>query len=351
MVEPRYDAAELIDLTAQLFHQAGLDEPIARVVAEILVEADLLGYSTHGLLFVPAYLADVENGKTTTQGEPDIINDTGSGLLLDGGMLPGQWVVVRALALARERLQEHPVVTVAIAGCQNISCLATYVKRAAEGGKMALLAPSTPSNAVVAPYGGRTPRLSTNPFAIGIPTKDAPILIDTSASATTNRGVERARRAGVRLEQKVLVDSQGHPSDDPEVIYTDPPGAIMPAGGLDMGHKGFALALFVEALTSGLVGQGRAAGGTARGCNVFLQLTDPEAFGGLNAFRHETGFLADICREAEPLANGPKVRVPGDRAHQAFREPSENGVVLHPEIMQRMAPCLEKYGLALPKTI
>ncbi|MBT6588406.1 MAG: Ldh family oxidoreductase, partial [Rhodospirillaceae bacterium] len=78
---------------------------------------------------------------------------------------------------------------------------------------------------------------------------------------------------------------------------------------------------------------------------------DPEAFGGLNAFRHETGFLADICREAEPLANGPKVRVPGDRAHQAFREQSENGVVLHPEIMQRMAPCLEKYGLALPKTI
>ncbi|MBL6952149.1 MAG: Ldh family oxidoreductase [Alphaproteobacteria bacterium] len=354
----RYRSDDLINSTTQLFTCAGLDSSIASAVAEILVEADLLGYDTHGLQFVPAYLADVEAGRTTRNGEPEILNDSGGSLLLDARLLPGQWVVVRALALARERIGEHPVVSIAMRGSQNISCLATYVKRAADGGHMALLTTSSPTNAVVAPHGGRSPRLSTNPIAIGIPTDGAPILIDTSASATTNRRIERARRTGERLPQTWLVDNAGHPSDDPEVIYTDPPGAILPAGGLDMGHKGFALALFVEALTSALVGRGRAAAedgkagaGPVLGSNVFLQLIDPAAFGGSDAFRHETGFLAQICRAAMPLADGPAVRVPGDRAHEALSEQRKNGVALHPEIMQRMRPCLEKYGIAPPEPL
>jgi LDH2 family malate/lactate/ureidoglycolate dehydrogenase len=357
-VSRRYDADDLTARTTQLFAAAGLDGPIAGAVAEILVEADLLGYGTHGLQFVPAYLADVEAGRTTKMGEPKILSDSGGSLLLDARLLPGQWVVVRALALALERINEHPVVTVAIRGSQNISCLATYVKRAADAGHLALLTTSTPSNAVVAPHGGRSPRLSTNPIAIGIPTDGPPILIDTSASATTNRRIERARRTGQRLPQAWLVDNAGHPTDDPEAIYTDPPGAILPAGGLDMGHKGFALALFVEALTSGLAGRGRAAAadgtgndGPALGSNVFLQLMDPAAFGGIEAFRHETGFLAQACREAMPLAHGPAVRVPGDRAHAALSEQSAHGVALHPEIMQRMRPCLEKYGIDPPDPV
>lgn len=349
----RFRADDLIGCTRQLFERAGLDSPIAAAVAEILVEADLLGYDTHGLQFVPAYLADLEAGRTTRSGAPEILNDGGSGLLLDARLLPGQWVVLRALDMARARIGEHPVVTVVMRGCQNISCLATYVKRAADGGLLALLTTSTPGNAVVAPHGGREPRLSTNPIAIGIPTDGAPILIDTSASATTNRRIERARRAGQRLPQAWLVDNKGRPSIDPEAIFTAPPGAILPAGGLDMGHKGFALALFVEALTSALAGCGRAAladgkDGPVRGSNVFLQLIDPAAFGGIEAFRRETGFLGEICRQTLPLADGPAVRVPGDRAQDALSEQRRNGVALHPEIMQRMRPCLDKYGISPP---
>ncbi|MDA1100573.1 MAG: Ldh family oxidoreductase [Proteobacteria bacterium] len=104
---PRYWSDDLIGCTAQLFVSAGLDGPIAGAVAEILVEADLLGYDTHGLQFVPAYLAAVEAGRTTLKGEPKILNDSGGSLLLDARSLPGQWVVVRALDLARQRIREH----------------------------------------------------------------------------------------------------------------------------------------------------------------------------------------------------------------------------------------------------
>jgi LDH2 family malate/lactate/ureidoglycolate dehydrogenase len=107
------------------------------------------------------------------------------------------------------------------------------------------------------------------------------------------------RRAGTRLAQPVLMGADGKPSDDPNAFYGDPKGAIMPVGGAELGHKGFAFALMVEALTTSLAGIGRAEQGG--GSNVFLQLIDPVAFGGVEAFRGETSARGDWCREALPI--------------------------------------------------
>lgn len=342
----RYRHTDLINCTAALFERAGLDAPIAGAVAEILVEAELLGYRTHGLQFVPAYIAGVESGRTARNGDPAILRDHESALLLDARSLPGQWVVVRALDMALERLGDNAVMCVAVRGSENISCLATYVKRAAARGVMAILTTSSPGNAAVAPFGGREARYSTNPIAIGIPTDGTPILIDTSTSSTTNRLIERTRRAGERLARPWLIDNKGRPTDDPAAFFADPPGAIMPAGGLDQGHKGFAFAILVEALTSGLAGAGRA--DAASGSNLFLQLIDPAAFGGLDTFRRETGFFAARCRDTPPLDPAAPVRMPGDRAMALHDEQVANGVTLHPEILPRMQPLLEKYEVPMP---
>ena len=346
----RYTSTALIDTTRQLFTAAGLDDGIAQVVAEILVEADLLGYSTHGLQFVPAYMAALEAGKWATSGEPEIVNDSGAALRIDGRALPGQWVTVNALQLALERTKTHPVVTVAIGKCHNISCLATYCRRAALQGVMAIVAASAPSNAVVAPAGGRAPRLSTSPIAAGIPSKPHPILFDTATSATTNRAIERAKREGADLPFPSLVDADGNPTTDPNAIYTDPPGAILPMGGLETGHKGYLISILIEALTSGLSGWGRA-DDESFGNTVFLQLLNPAAFGGLGAFTEETAHLADSCRNAAPMAGNDAVRMPGDKAQAMWDDQSAGGVELHPEILPRMQPLLDKYGIAPPSEI
>src|SRR5690606_35189478 len=119
---------DLIAATAALFAKAGAAAPVAQAMAEILVEADLLGYSTHGLQFVPAYLAAMEGGKTTPGGEPEVVIDNGAALVLDGKGLPGQWVMVRALEIALERARSAPMVGIAIRNSANISCLATYAR-------------------------------------------------------------------------------------------------------------------------------------------------------------------------------------------------------------------------------
>lgn len=350
----RYRHTDLIDCAATLFARAGLDEPLARAVADILVDADLLGYDSHGLQFVPAYLGGVEAGRWTSSGEPAVVKDGGATLLLDGRGLPGQWALLWALERARQRVADHGMVAVTLGAVQNVGCLATYVKRAADHGLLALLMASAPGASVVAPHGGCAGRFSTNPLALGIPAHDHPILIDTSASATSGRKVERHRRAGTRLPLPALVGADGVPSDDPAVLVADPPGAILPGGGADYGHKGFALALLVEAFTCGLFGAGRAQvarGGTGVGNTVYLQLVDPEAFGGVVALREETGFLATICRDTPPLAGGPPVRVPGDRAFAAYAEQLERGVALHPEILPRMEPALRKYDVPAPRPV
>ena len=272
----RYAAADLTVAAKTLFEKAGAAAPIAQAMADILVEADLLGYGTHGLQFVSAYLAAMEGGKTAREGEPEIVIDNGSALVLDGKGLPGQWVMVRALALARAK--DNPMVGIAIRNTANISCLATYARRAALKGYFAIVAASAPTTRAVAPFGGASPVIGTNPFAVGMPGRDHPILIDTSAAAVTNRAIERAQRLGEKLPFPALVGADGQVSDDPAVLKTDPPGAIRPAGGDEAGHKGFALGLLVEALTSGLAGLGRASDKPPAGNAVYLQLIDPRGF-------------------------------------------------------------------------
>ena len=344
-----YRHEHLIESTAQLFAAAGLDRPIAQTVAEILVEAELLGYDTRGLQFIPVYIKNIENGETKRQDKPGILRDGGNTLLLDALGLPGQWATVQALEMAQARLAEQGVVTVVVRNCANISCLATYAKRAADFGSLAIITTSSPTHGVVAPPGGKQGRVSINPMAIGIPTEAHPILIDTSTASVSNRQIERTRRAGARLAQPVLMGPDGKPSDDPNAFYGDPKGAIMPVGGVELGHKGFAFSLMVEALTTSLAGVGRAEQGD--GSNVFLQLIDPAAFRGVEAFRGETSALGDWCRDALPIDLAKPVRMPGDRAHHCWQDRIENGVSLHAEVPDLFAPVFARYGIDAPKPI
>ncbi len=165
---------------------------------------------------------------------------------------------------------------------------------------MLLLLCSDPSNASVAPFGGVSPVFTPNPLAAGIPTSGDPILLDVSASYTTNGLTGRLHKDGQKLPHAWLQDAQGNPTADPAVLFDEPKGTLLPLGGLDAGHKGYALALLVEAFTAGLTGFGRADPSEGWGATVFLQVLDPEAFGGRDAFVRQSSWLADACHAATP---------------------------------------------------
>ncbi len=348
---PRYAADDLSTFGATLLQHAGLTGERARVVADFLVEADLMGHSTHGLKLLALYLHELEVGNMAKEGEPVTVADHGSAITWDGGYLPGPWLMRQAMDVAFERIQTHPVVTIVIRRSHHIACLATYPKHATDKGLLMLLTCSDPNTASVAPYGGIKPIYTPNPVAAGIPTGGEPIILDISLSCTANGVVARAQNEGKRLPYGWLLDASGHLTRDPTVLSADPPGSILPLGGQDLGYKGFALGLLVEALSASLGGHGRADHPPHWGASIFMQIINPDAFGGLDAFIRESEWLADACR-ANPVKPGdPQVRLPGSRALKLRAEQMQNGVALYPDILPALVPWAEKLQLSVPVPI
>jgi L-lactate dehydrogenase len=295
-----------------------------------------------------AYLKDLEAGRMARTGEPETLSDHGPALVWDGRYLPGPWLVKRAIATASERLASHPVAVVVIRRSHHIGCLQAYLKPVTDLGRVIVLTCSDPSGAGVTPHGGVASRITPNPLAAGFPTAGEPVLMDISMSTTTNAMTRRLYEAGQRLPGRWLVDAEGRVSDDPAVLFADPPGAVLPLGGLDLGHKGFALALLVEALTSGLAGYGRADEPKNWGASVFLMMIDPERFGGRDAFVRETTRLADLCRTTPVAPGAAPVRLPGSAALARRARQLAEGVELHPRALEKLAPWAEKLLVPMP---
>src|SRR5690606_9631608 len=181
----------------------------------------------------------------------------------------------------------------------------------------------------------------------GLPTSGDPILLDISASITTNNRARQLAGAGKRLPGPWVLDAQGQPSDDPAVAVSGG-GTLRPVGGLDHGHKGYGMALLVEGLTQGLSGLGRHTRPSGVLMNIFLQIIDPAFFGGRDAFIAETSWLADQCRNNPPRPGVGRVRLPGDRAAGGRRQAMAHGVSLRAEIIQSLDPYLAEAGIAWP---
>src|SRR5258708_30938755 len=284
-------------------------------------------------------------------GEPDVVADRGVTVTWDGKTLRGVWLTARAVDLAVERAARHGMAAVAIRRSHHIGCLATFLRRGTDRSCLTIVTSSDPADVSVAPFGGRRPVFTPDPLAVGIPTDGDPILIDISASITTDGMSARLAREGARYPGAWALDAAGHPTNDPVVRSTNPPGALLPVGGLDHGHKGYGLALLVEALTQGLTGFGRADAPTGWGASVYVQAIDPAAFGGANAFARQTSWIAEACRATPPRPGSEAVRVPGEQGLARRREAMEHGLALYPGILRGLAGRAERLAIAMPRPI
>ncbi|MBE0612282.1 MAG: Ldh family oxidoreductase [Burkholderiales bacterium] len=349
--KPRYDAPALVEFAASLLSSARMPADRARDVAEILVEADLLGHDTHGLHLLATYLQHIEAGHMKLEGEPITLSDHGAVIAWNGQRLPGPWLVLRAMEIATERAKKYGSGTVTIGRSHHIACLAAYLKRATDQGLVMLLLTSAPAGASVAPHGGTRAVFSPSPIAIGFPTGDAPVLVDVSTSITTNMYTGRLRKEGKHLPHHWLIDENGEASDDPAVLLAPNKGTILPLGGLDAGHKGYGLALLVEALTAGLAGHGRADPREPLGGSVFVQILDPQAFAGGDAFRRQMDWVAQACLDNPPRPGVDQVRLPGQKGLLRRERQLREGVAMEPSILPALAPWAEKFGVAVPASV
>ena len=347
----RYAHSDLIQYAQALLKAAGLENEKAQAVAEILVEGDLMGHNTHGLALLAGYLSEIESGSMVKLGGPTLLADYPAAVTWDGRRLPGPWLILKAMDLARERAATQGTCSVVIRRSHHIACLAAYLKRATDQGLMMLLTCSDPNAESVAPFGGLDAVFTPNPIAAGIPTGAIPVLMDVSTSATTNGMTNRLHKEGQCLPAQWVMDGHGVPGDNPAVLFEEPKGTILPLGGMDSGHKGYGLTLLVEALTGGLAGHGRSDAKEGWGATVFLQIIDPKAFAGLDAFTRQTGQLADACRASRPARPGTAVRTPGEKGLALANEQKRIGLMLYPTIMPSLTTWAVKLGITEPAAL
>lgn len=351
MSTPRYESKALQHFARQVLEAAGMHAPQAEVVAQTLIEGDLLGHDTHGLNLLPAYVRELQSGSMTPGGVCVVLKDKPAALLWDGQRLPGPWLVKEGLDTLMPRARDLGCASLVIRRGHHIACLAVYLRWALEQGFLMWLASSDNNSASVAPFGGTQAVFTPNPLALGFPLSDGGVMVDISASITTNNMLYRKRDAGEQYAHEVLIDAQGRPTTDPGVLTRDPPGTLLPVGGLTHGHKGFGMALLVESMTAGLAGRGRADPKEGWGATIHITLYDIDSFSGLPEFKRQMDHVAHLCRTNKPIDPAQPVRMPGDKGYQNLRQQAAHGVVLHPSIWPQMRRLSELTGVALPSPL
>lgn len=340
--------AEWEGFASALLGAAGLEPDKARSVARNLVLTDALGRRTHGLAQCPAYLGELENGGMTRAGSPEVVRDTGTTIVWDGRYLPGLWLMEQALETAMAHLPKHGVVTFAMRRSHHIGCLATLAKAATDRGLYIMLASSGPHTKFVAPFGGRQGLFSPNPFAIGFPAGATSVLFDACASLTTVSMTREKAAKGEFFPHAWLLDEAGRPTCDPTVMERkENRGSLMLLGGEEAGHKGFGLALMVEALTQGLSGFGRFDAPTRWGASVFMQLIDPDAFAGRDAFVAQTAYFSEQCRASPPIDPDRPVRLPGDQAALNVARAYASGIPVQGSVVEQLRLWAERLNIPL----
>ena len=324
--------AILLENVTALLAAAGVDRDKAEVVSEVLVEADLIGHDTHGVALLETYLDALAMGQMRGSGDIEVIKDRGNCITWDGRKLPGGWLVRKAMELGYERLKECGVVTFAIGNSHHIGALAVYLRDAADKGYIAQIKCSTASAARMAPFGGIRPVFTPNPLAEGYPTDGDPVMIDISSSITTTSMTQALAREGRPYPEQWALTAQGEPTDDPRAV-TQGGGTLLPLGGRLKGHKGYGMALGVDLMTQGLSGFGRVDHPEHMSLAVFVQLIDPEAFAGLDAFVRQSSYTTDQCRKTPPMPGVDAVRVPGDAAARKRRRALEAGLEIPEPIL------------------
>jgi LDH2 family malate/lactate/ureidoglycolate dehydrogenase len=344
----RYDASSLLQFTEALLVAAGMPAEKAAAVADVLVDGDLLGHATHGVQLLPAYLEEIAGGGMTLVGEPELLSDFGAVVTWDGRRLPGAWLALRAIHTASERARRFGLGVVSIRRSHHIAALATYARRVADEGLVLLLMSSAPAGASVAPFGGTRALLSPSPIAVGFPTGGDPVCVDVSTSITTNTMTGLLARQGRKLPGPWVMDEAGVPTDDPSVVVQPRKGTLLPLGGTDAGHKGYGLALMVEALTAGLAGHGRLDPAARWGATLFVQVLDPAAFSGAAAFAAQMDGVVAQCHANPPVDPQRPVRLPGERGLQLRQQQLAHGILLKEATVSPLRFWAVRLGVGMP---
>ena len=332
-------------LATSIFEAAGCQPSEAERIAAHLVEANLVGHDSHGVIRISSYIQWLRDGKVLANRTMEVVFENESLAVVDGQFGFGQSIGEQAMRLGIEKCTRHGVAVIALRNTGHLGRIGDWPLQAAQAGVLSLhFVNTTGAGILVAPFGGINRRLSANPIAAGIPIQGAPpLILDMSACTLAEGKIRVALNKGVPVPENCIIDAAGRPTTDPRVFYADPPGAILSIAG----HKGYGLAVLCEVLAGALTGGGCSNPNSAtRVVNGMLSIFLDTSF-----FQTDTSFAAEINRfiawvkSSARSTPGGEILMPGEIEERTKTQRLRDGIEIDETTWAQVLAAAKTVGL------
>jgi uncharacterized oxidoreductase len=308
----RFPHETLRSFVAEIFSKAGCRAEEARTIADRLVESNLVGHDSHGVIRVSDYVGYLERGQVLANQQVEVVTDLPSVLVLDGRRGFGQSIGEQAMRLGIAKAKSTGVAAVTLRNCGHLGRIGDWPELATAAGLVSLHFVNTSGfGLLVAPFGGIDRRLSANPIAAGVPRRGAsPIILDISTCSMAEGKIKVARNRGQQIPAGCVIDHEGRPTVEPKDFYATRPGAILPFGG----HKGFGLSVVAEVFAGALGGGGcsNPENNQFMSNGMMTLLLSPDAFGSREEFDAEVERFAAFLKSSRKAAGVDEILLPGE---------------------------------------
>lgn len=342
---------KLVDVASTIFEASGSSPEEAAKIAKRLVDANLTGHDSHGVIRIAQYIEAVESGALKSNQSANVVSDNGAVVVLDGGFGYGQIVGEQSVDAAIAKATDQGIGMAALRNSGHLGRIGDWAARAADAGMVSLhFVNATGHRLMVVPHGGVEPRGSTNPIAIGMPVQGAaPVILDFATSAVAEGKVRVARNKGTFLPPDCLLDPEGEPTTNPNLLYAEPPGSLLPFGAAITGHKGGGLWLMADLLAGALSAGGcsHTPGAEPRLCSNMLSIViNPATFADRSALDDEVKRYIQFIKSSRPRHPEAPVMVPGEPERKAHGQRSANGINVDPETWAQIVAAGGTVGVA-----
>lgn len=310
---------------------------IAAAVTASLVDADLKGVESHGVLRIPHYLSLITEGYIKPDRRPVVNRETPSLAVVDARQGFGHYALDMLCDRVAAKAEQAGIALGGLINTTHTGRIGWFAEKIAGRGQAIQIqgggAHRLPTHTSVAPYGGRERILSTNPITTGWPGgRFGPIVADFSTSATAEGKVRFHRESGRPLPEGWIVDSDGAPSTDPRDLYAG--GAILAMGG----HKGYGLGLFNEFLGGIMLGPPYEA-------NWTVIVIDVHTFADFETARRDSEALLQRIKDSQPAQGFQEVLLPGEIEERTASQRRRDGIPVDSGIWRQIEEAAAQVGV------
>jgi uncharacterized oxidoreductase len=317
----------LEQLVSEIFAAAGCGPTEHARIARYLVEANLVGHDSHGVIRVPYYIDWLRAGKVVANQALKVVFENDALAVVDGQFGFGQVMGEESMKLGIDKAARQGVTVVALRNSGHLGRIGDWAEMAAGAGKVSVHFVNTSGGGIlVAPFGGTERRISANPIAAGVPMQGGlPIILDISTCTIAEGKLKVAFNKGATVPDGCILDSEGRPTNDPKAFYASPPGAILPLGG----HKGYGLSVLAEVLAGALTGGRCSHFGVDRVANGMLSIIiDPSFFQPVDSFGREIAEFVAHVKSSRTVTPDGEILMPGEPEARSRARKVREGIAI-----------------------